>query len=186
MAESETSSLVFRSTSLTMRQRLTPDSACSTRTRMRHNFRLVRFSAAVSSPPRGFFFRLARFRHRRLVSLESAVLVQDGARRISDALLIGQALVRYPAGSGLAQKVDAPAVGGSDDDVLVAVRLLTAAVVRRLFFRVFRPLAPPLRAVDDAPHRFAGRWRGLGEGPRVALRQGAHFVEGVAQDGQEL
>ncbi len=56
MTESETSSAVFRNTSLTMRQRFTPASACSTRIRIRPNFRLARFSAAVSSPPGGFFF----------------------------------------------------------------------------------------------------------------------------------
>jgi hypothetical protein len=54
MAESETASPVFCKTSLTMRQRFTPASAYSTRPRMRPKVRLVRFSAAVSSAPRGF------------------------------------------------------------------------------------------------------------------------------------
>jgi hypothetical protein len=75
MAESETPSLVFRNTSFTMRQRFTPDRACSIWTRMRANFRLVRFSAAVSSPRGGFFFRLAGFLDRWLVPLESGILV---------------------------------------------------------------------------------------------------------------
>src|SRR4051812_22544407 len=118
MAESETSSPVFRSTSLTMRQRLTPAKTCSTRTRKPPNFRLVRFSAADSSPPRGFFFRLARLGHRRLVPLEAAILVQDRARRIGDAFLIGDGLVRHPAHVGPAQELDAIAVGGDDDHVL--------------------------------------------------------------------
>jgi hypothetical protein len=56
MTESELPSPVFRSTSLTMRQRFTPESACSTLTRIRPRLRFVRFSAAVNSPPRGFFF----------------------------------------------------------------------------------------------------------------------------------
>src|SRR3954452_5893901 len=107
MAESKTSSPVFRSTSLTMRQRFTPAKACSTRTRIRPNFRLVRFSAAVSSPPRGFFFRLAGLGHRWLVPLQAALLVQDRAGRIDEALLIGDGLVRHPALGGLAQQVDA-------------------------------------------------------------------------------
>src|SRR6266446_2589206 len=149
MAESETSSTVFRSTSLTMRQRFTPAKACSPRTRMRPNFRLARFSAAVSSPPGGFFFRLAGFRYCWLVPLETAILVQDGLRRIGDALLVGDALVRFSAGVGPAQEADALAAGLDDDHVLVAVRLLAAAVVRCLFFRVFRPLAPPFRSIDD-------------------------------------
>ena len=40
-----------------MRERFTPARACSTRTRRLANFRLVRFSAGVSSPRRGFFFQ---------------------------------------------------------------------------------------------------------------------------------
>src|SRR5438093_6652594 len=106
MAESETSSPVFRSTSLTMRQRFTPDKACSTRTRMRPNFRLVRFSAAVNSPPAGFFFRLAGFLHRWFVPLEPAFLVQDRPRRIGDALVVGNALFGCLADVRTAQKID--------------------------------------------------------------------------------
>ena len=53
IAASETPSFVFRKTSFPMRQRLTPESACSTLTRMRANFQFVRFSAAVSSPRGG-------------------------------------------------------------------------------------------------------------------------------------
>src|SRR5262245_23377968 len=128
MAESEISSAVFRSTSLTMRQRFTPAKACSTRTRIRPNFRLVCFSAAVSSPPRGFF-RLARLVNCRFVPLEAAVLVQYRARRVVDRLLVGNRLVRHAALVGLAQEVDALAVGVRDYHVLVAVRLLPAAVV---------------------------------------------------------
>ena len=55
MTASETPSFVFRNTSLTMRERFTPARLCSTFTRIRANFRLVRFSAAVSSRPGGFF-----------------------------------------------------------------------------------------------------------------------------------
>src|SRR4051812_33923082 len=106
MTESETPSAVFRRTSFTMRQRLTPAKACSTRTRMRPSFRLVRFSAALNSPPAGFFFRLAGRRSRRLVPLEAAVLVQRGSRRIGDPLVVGDALIRRPADVGAAQEAD--------------------------------------------------------------------------------
>jgi hypothetical protein len=75
MTESETPSAVLRKTSFTMRQRLTPDKACSTRTRVRANFRLVRFSAVVNSPLAAFFFRLAGFLYRWLVPLETTILV---------------------------------------------------------------------------------------------------------------
>src|SRR5436190_1019606 len=97
MAESDISSPVFRSTSLTIRRRLTPASACSTRTRIRPSFRLVRFSAAVSSPPRGFFFRLAGLVHCWLVSLEADVLVQKRAWRVADLLSVSNCLVRQPS-----------------------------------------------------------------------------------------
>src|SRR3954454_10363423 len=164
MTESETSSAVFRKTSLTMRQRFTPARACSTRTRTRPNFRLVRFSAAVSSPPRGFFFRLAGLVHCWFVPLEAAILVQHRPGRIGDALPIGDRLVRHPALVGLAQELDAPAVGASDDHVLVAVRFLPPAVVRPLFFGVFRPLAAAFGAVDDAPRPLRSRSRCPAEG----------------------
>src|SRR2546429_450941 len=95
MAESERASLVFRSTSLTIRQRFTPANACSTRTRMRPKLRLVRFWAGVNSPRGGFFFRLARLGHGRLVPLEATVLVQHRARRIGDAFAISDLLVGH-------------------------------------------------------------------------------------------
>src|SRR5438094_2192469 len=149
MTESETSSAVFRNTSLTIRQRFTPASACSTRTRIRPSFRLARLSAAVSSPPAGFFFRLTSLRPCWLVPLEAAVLVHDRARRIGAPLPVGDALVRHTASVAATEVIDALAARLDNDHILVAVDLLPAVVVRRLFFRVFRPLPPPLRAVDD-------------------------------------
>src|SRR3981081_1309370 len=119
MAESDLSSAVFRSTSLTMRQRFTPARACSTRTRMRPNFRLVRFSAAVNSPPGAFFFRLEGFHSLWLVPLETAILIQNGPRRIRDPLVIGNGLVRCPADVGITQEADALAARFHDDHVLV-------------------------------------------------------------------
>src|SRR5207245_5773946 len=61
MTASDTPSLVLRNTSLTMRELFTPARSCSTLTRICANFRLLRFSASVSSPRGGFFFRLASF-----------------------------------------------------------------------------------------------------------------------------
>src|SRR5436190_171631 len=60
MDSSDNPGFVFRNTSLTIRLRFTPAMACSTRTRIRASLRLARFSAFVSSRPRGFFFRLFR------------------------------------------------------------------------------------------------------------------------------
>jgi len=152
---------------------------------MRPSLRFTRFSASVSSRPRGFFFRLARLRHRRLVPLEAAVLVQDGSGRVRDVFAIRDALVRCPADVGPAQELDAPAVGIGDDDVLVAVGLLAAAVVRGLFLRVFGPLPPPLRPVDDVPGLLPARRRAAGERLRVTLGRGAQRIEPAAQQGQE-
>lgn len=55
MTKSENSSLVFLKISFTIRQRLTPERACSTLTRICESLRLVSFSLAVSSFLRGFF-----------------------------------------------------------------------------------------------------------------------------------
>lgn len=55
MNRSEQSGCVLRSVSLTQRDRLTPERACSTLTRMRQSARLRRFSSGVNSLPRGFF-----------------------------------------------------------------------------------------------------------------------------------
>jgi len=55
ITRSEKLSFVFRKTSFTIRERLTPESACSTPTRIRDIFLLVRFSDLVNSPLRGFF-----------------------------------------------------------------------------------------------------------------------------------
>src|SRR5437762_8297946 len=106
MTASDTPSLVLRSTSLTMRERFTPARSCSTLTRICANFRLVRFSAFVSSPRGGFFFRLAGLLHCRLIALESGVLVQGGSRRVGDPFLIGYLFVVHLAGARSAVVVD--------------------------------------------------------------------------------
>src|SRR6266704_7123368 len=156
MTASDTPSLVLRKTSLTMRQRFTPARSCSTWTRICANLRLVRFSASVSSPRGGFFFRLAGFLHRRLIALESSILVQGGLRRIGDPFLIGYLFLMRLAGVRLAQVVNPLPPGVDDDHVLVAMLLLAPTVKRGLFFRVFRPLPPPLGGIDDQSRRFAG------------------------------
>src|SRR5256886_14740574 len=144
MTASDTPSLVLRNTSLTMRQRFTPARSCSTWTRICANFRLVRFSAAVSSPWGGFFFRLAGFLHRRLIALEPGILVQGGPRRVGDPFLIAYLFVMRLAGVRLAEVVNPLPPGVNDDHVLVAMLLLPPAVQKGLFLGVFRPLAAPL------------------------------------------
>src|SRR5205823_13501091 len=140
MTASDTSSLVFRNTSLTMRQRFTPARSCSTLTRICANFRLVRFSASVSSPRGGFFFRLTGFLHCRLIALESGILVQGGPRWVGDPFLVGYLFVVRLARVRRAEVVNPVAPGVDDDHVLVAMLLLAPAVKKGLFFGVFRPL----------------------------------------------
>src|SRR5438270_5785621 len=120
MTKSESPSLVFLNTSFTMRDRFTPARACSTLTRMRANFRFLRFSASVSFPRGGFFFRLAGFLHCWLIALESGVLVQGGLRWVGDPLVIGYLFVMRLAGARLAQVVNPLSPSVDDDHVLVA------------------------------------------------------------------
>ena len=177
MAASETLSSVFRNTSLTMRERFTPARSCSTLTRIRANFRLARFSAAESSPRGGFFFRLASFLHRRLLPLESGVLVQDGIRRIGDPFGIRDLLLVRLAGVCRAQVVNPFPPGVDDDYVLVAVLLLAPALVQGLFFWVFGPLAPSFRGVDDQPGLLLRSRLAPGEVPGVPLRADAEVIQ---------
>lgn len=170
---------MFRNTSFTMRQRFTPERACSTLTRMRANFRFVRFSAAVSSPRGGFFFRLASFLDRRVIPLESGILVQDGPRRIGNFFRIGNPLVVGLAHTRMAQKVDAFPWQGHDDDVLVGVCLLLAAVVQGLFFRVFRPLTPTFGAVNDEAWLRFGSGLALGKVTGIPLGTDPEIVKGL-------
>src|SRR5260370_7039385 len=181
MTASDTPSLVLRNTSLTMRQRFTPARSCSTWTRIRANFRLVRFSASVSSPRGGFFFRLAGLLHCRLIALESGVLVQGGPRRVGDPFLIGYLFVVHLAGTRSPEVVNPFAPSVDDDHVLVAMLLLAPAVEKGLFFRVFRPLTPPLGGVDDQLSRSPGSALGLGKVPGVPLREDTQFVQGRAR-----
>ena len=149
METSDNPGFLFRKTSLTIRLRFTPAMACSTRTRIRANWRLPRFSAAVSARPRGFFFRLAGLLDRRLIPLEPGILVQDGTGRVTQLRLVGDPLVIGLAGVSPAEEQDAFTGAADHEHVLVGVGLLLAAVVQRLFFGLFRPLPSALGAVDD-------------------------------------
>src|SRR5437667_12465187 len=106
MTVSDTPSLVLRKTSFTMRQRFTPARSCSTLTRICANFRLVRFSASVSFPRGGFFFRLAGLLHCGLIPLESGILVQGSPRRVTDPFVIGDLFLMRRAGVGWAEVVN--------------------------------------------------------------------------------
>jgi hypothetical protein len=185
MTASDTPDLVLRNTSLTMRERFTPARSCSTLTRICANFRLVRFSASVSSPRGGFFFRLAGFLHCRLIALESGVLEQGGPRWIGDPFLIGYLFVMRLARVRLAQVVNPLPPSVDDDHVLIAMLLLAPTVKKGLFFRVFRPLAPPLGGVDDQLGRFPGGAWVLGKVRWVPLGEDSQVIQSRAQNWQQ-
>src|SRR4051812_10406165 len=119
MDTSDSPGFLLRNTSLATRLRFTPAIACSTRTRTRDSWRLPRFSASVSSRPRGFFFRLAGPRDRRLVPLEAGILVQDGPRRVLQVRLVGDSLVVGRAGVGPAEEQHAPVGAADHEHILV-------------------------------------------------------------------
>src|SRR5262249_38119284 len=98
---------------------------------------------------------------------------------LSHLLVVGLARVRA------AEVADPPAPGVNDDHVLVAVRLLLAAVVQPLFLGVFRPLAPALGAVDDQLRRLAVPALVPGEAAGVAPGEDAPAAQGAREAGQE-
>jgi hypothetical protein len=152
---------------------------------MRANFRFVRFSAALSSPPGGFFFRLASFLDCRVIPLESEILVQDCRGRIGNPFRIGNLLVVGLANVRMAQEVDAFPWQGHDDDVLVGVGLLLAAVVQGLFFRAFRPLTPTFGAVDDEAWLRFRRGLALGKATGIPLGTITETNQSPLEDRQE-
>lgn len=133
----------LRNTSLTIRQRFTPAMACSTRTRICASLRLADLSAFVSSRPRGFFFRLAGLLNRRLVPLETGILVQDGPGWIMQVRLVGDALVMGLAGIRLTEEHDTFTGTADHEYVLIGVGFLLAAVMQP-------PVSRPFSAVADA------------------------------------
>src|SRR5205823_13825322 len=88
-------------------------------------------------------------------------------RWVGDPLVIGYLFVMRLAGARLAQVVNPLSPSVDDDHVLVAMLLLAPAIKQGLFFRVFRPLTPPLGGVDDQSGRFPRGALGLSEVRRV-------------------
>src|SRR6516162_5178745 len=157
IAMSDNSSFLLRNVSFTMRLRFTPARACSTCTRILATWRLSRFSSPVSSRPLGFFFRLTGFPDRRIIPLESCILVQNGLTGVHDLFLVGDLFVMRLSGIGGTQKQDAVACGVRHDDVLAHVGFLLATVEKRLFSRVSWSLATTLGAINDQSPEFGER-----------------------------
>jgi len=173
IAMSANSSFLLRNVSFTMRLRFTPARACATYTRTLDTRRLA------------FFFRLASYLDRRLIPLESRILIQDGFSGINDVFLISNLLVVCLAGVGGTEKQDSFAHGIHHQDVLVGVGLLLATVEKSLFFRVFRPLAAAFGAVDDQLVEFGGLASHRRQAVAVSFRHHSQVIHGGLKHGQQ-
>src|SRR5260221_3161155 len=89
------------------------------------------------------------------------------------------------ADTSVAQEADAVPWLSHDDDVLVAVDFLLPTVVQGLFFRVFRPLTTPFRAVDDEQWLGFRRGLALGKMTAIPLWANAEIVQGLLQSRQQ-
>ena len=112
--------------------------------------------------------------------------MQGNVLRIRNLFCIGNLLVMRFAWVGLAQVRYPFALGGCNDDVLVAMDFSLAAVVQSLFFSLFRSLAASFRAVNNGIYcvrlvLFLG-FELLG----VALGRRTHILQGLFQDWQKL
>lgn len=75
--------------------------------------------------------------------------MQDGAPRVSDLLTLGQLLVMDLASISWAEVGNTPGSCLDDDHVLITMTLFLAAVMKGLFFRLFRSLAAALGSIND-------------------------------------
>ncbi len=147
MTKSEMPFLVRRKTSLTMRQRLTPEITCSTSTRAEEKIRLRNLSPILNGLPLGFFW-LPGDDPFRLVALKARVFIERGVARITDRSLVGQLLVVRFARTRRTKLGHFPSVFIDQQQVLVGMSLLLAAVMPFLQLVVFRALPSPFRAVN--------------------------------------
>ena len=89
------------------------------------------------------------------------------------------------AGAGWAQVSHPLGPGVNNDHILVAVRLLLATIMQCLFFRVFRPLAAALSAIDDVIASLDCSALRNGKLMSVTLWFHAQGREGFQQHGQQ-
>jgi hypothetical protein len=134
---------------------------------------------------RRLFFRLAGLLDCWFVPLKARIFVQHRPRRISWVLLVGNLFLMRLPDVGLAQEADPFAACLDDAHVLVGMRFLLAAVVRGLFFGVFRPLPTPFRGIEDEPRLLLGEPGARANLTGVSLGQHAQVIESVSEDRQE-
>src|SRR5882762_9356212 len=178
-------SVVRRKTSLTMRHRFTPALTFSTTTRALEMRGLRNLSSTLNAWPLGFFGLLGQHA-RRLIPLKARVLVERGMGRRGYLLLIGCFLVVLFAGHGRSQIDHFVGVLVHQQEVLICMRFLLAAVLLPLLCGIGGTLATTLRAVDGHSRSPLQR-QGAGGNPAFfALRPNTESGEGPLQDGQQV
>jgi len=131
------------------------------------------------------FFRLVRATAWWLIALKGSVFMQLATARINHSFGVRYFFVVGLTGTSLTQIADAfrPSVG--NEHVLVTVRFLFAAIVQRLFFRVFRALAAAFCAINNVIARATLAFFMLGKLLRVSFGQHSQVVQSLLENRQK-
>src|SRR5438552_2357507 len=136
--------------------------------------------------PARCFFRLLGEHPLRLITLKTCVLAQRRVGGIAYLCPIGRLLVVRFADHRRPQIDHCGRVFVDQQEVLVRMRFLLAAVLCLLLCGVGGTLATALGAVDDPIGRSLEREGAGGNPARVALRRHAESGEGPWQDGEQV
>src|SRR5207245_9284629 len=108
---------------------------------------------AESVLDRAAFFRLISSLDLGFIALKPGVFVQEGLAWVRNLFTVSHLLIMRLSGIGRAQIGHALGLSIDDDYVLVAMGLFLATVLKRLFFRLLRPLPSSLRAIHTMMSR---------------------------------
>lgn len=121
----------------------------------------------------------------RRITLKACILTQRGLSGIRNLFAVSDLLVMGLARLGRAQVTDALRPRVDNDHILVRMHLFLATVMKRLFFRLFRPLAAALRAINNVIRRLPRAAFRLGKLSSVAFGHHPEGDQSLAQDGQQ-
>src|SRR5215216_1292875 len=161
--------LVSRKRSLTIRQRLTPARQFSTTILALEKILLITLSATLNSLPLVFFWLLAQNAFR-LIALKSAIFVECSIDRINYRRLFCRPTVVLFAIYCGTQIDHSPGVFVDQDQVLIAVSLLLAAILFSLFYWVRRALESSFCAINGEMGSAFCAFKIAGNAGGVALR----------------
>ncbi len=174
-------SVVRRQTSLTMRHRFTPAITFSTTTRALEMRGWRHLSSTLNAWPYGFFW-LSGPHARRLRALKARLLVARGMARRGNLPLIGRLLVVLFPGHGRPQRDDFGGVCVHQQDGLVRLGCLRAAVLLLVLRGLGWTLTTALGAVNGHIGGALQRQGAGGNPARVALRRHTESDDGARQD----